>query len=175
MVSSSKLSDAIHSVRLSTVVPGDVTPANAVHHLTSGDLALKLHYLKTIYYFSPNEALLGLTVPSLKKPMFPLLNIYHPVAGRIRRDEDGRPYIKCNDGGVRIVEACCDLTVEEWLDRKEVDRHRCLVPDKAVVGPDIYFSPTVFVQVSLDHASVCSTSFLITLTTLGQFYITYLN
>ncbi|KAH0455973.1 hypothetical protein IEQ34_016005 [Dendrobium chrysotoxum] len=146
MVSSTKFSDAIHSVRLSTVVPGDVTPPNTVHHLTGGDLALKLHYLKAVYYFTPNEALLGLTIPTLKKPMFPLLNIYFPAAGRIRRDDTGRPHIKCNDGGVRIVEACCDLTVEEWLDRKEVDRHRRLLPDKAVVGPDIYFSPTVLIQ-----------------------------
>ncbi|XP_020582226.1 LOW QUALITY PROTEIN: protein ECERIFERUM 26-like [Phalaenopsis equestris] len=144
---SSNLSDAIHSIRLSTVVPGDVTPANTVHHLTGGDLALKLHYLKSVYYFRPSDVLMGLTIPSLKKPMFPLLNIYYPAAGRIRRDETGRPHIKCNDGGVRIVEACCDLTMEEWLDRKEVDRNRRLFPDKAGgVGPDIYFSPTVFIQ-----------------------------
>nr|WDA53432.1 protein eceriferum 26-like [Erycina pusilla] len=151
MVKSSEVSsELIHSVRLSTVVPGDVTPANCVHKLRGADLALKLHYLKSIYYFSSSEALVGLTLACLKKPMFPLLNIYHPAAGRIRRDEGGRPYIKCNDGGVRIVEASCDLSVEEWLHRPkdiiEVDRHRFLVPDKPVVGPEIFFSPTVFLQ-----------------------------
>jgi hypothetical protein len=54
--------------------------------------------------------------------------------------------IKCNDAGVRIVESQCDKTVGEWLDENEycVDG---LVHDH-VLGPDLAFSPLVFVKVS---------------------------
>ncbi|KAK8969333.1 Rosmarinate synthase [Platanthera guangdongensis] len=145
MVSSTAPADATRCHRLSTVVPGSVTAENTVHELTGGDLAMKLHYLRAVYYFAPSETVEGLTVPHIKEPMFPLLDIYYPAAGRIRRDDAGRPRVRCNDGGVRIVEAILEWTVEEWLRRKEVNSHRRLVPEM-VVGPDIHFSPTVFIQ-----------------------------
>ncbi|PKA52228.1 Shikimate O-hydroxycinnamoyltransferase [Apostasia shenzhenica] len=137
---------AVHGYRLSTVVPGSVTHENAVHELAGADLAMKLHYLRTVYYFAASETVEGLTTKLLKDPTFPLLDIYYPVAGRIRRDDGGRPYIKCNDGGVRIVEASCDSTFREWLESTPaINRHSRLVSD-GVVGPDLHFSPTVFLQ-----------------------------
>ena len=82
---------------------------------------------------------------------------YFPVAGRVRRAEqdaeaaaDGaprRPYIKCNDCGVRIVEVACDATVEQWL-QAEAERGglcKALAYDK-VIGPE-FFSPLLYVQV----------------------------
>ncbi|KAL6137143.1 hypothetical protein ACLB2K_062438 [Fragaria x ananassa] len=45
------------------------------------------------------------------------------MAGRIRRSENGWPFIKCNDSGVRIVEARCDETVDEWLAMALGDDH----------------------------------------------------
>ncbi|KAG0476355.1 hypothetical protein HPP92_013196 [Vanilla planifolia] len=138
---------AVHSYRISTVVPGQVTPGNLVHELSGADLAMKLHYLKGVYYYPASETVEGLSVPIMKVTMFPWLDICFPAAGRIRRDGGGRPYIKCNDAGVRILEAWTDLSLEEWLDRQETDRHRPLVPDK-VIGPDLHFSPTVYLQIT---------------------------
>ncbi|KAL6176488.1 hypothetical protein ACLB2K_053121 [Fragaria x ananassa] len=109
------------SMRLSSVVPATVTSEeHKVHELTNMDLALKLHYIKGVYYFSRVE---GVTSYDLKKPMFQLLQLYFPAAGRIRRLENGRPFIKCNDSGVRIVEARCDETVDEWLAMALGDDH----------------------------------------------------
>ncbi|WP_411026270.1 acyltransferase, partial [Salmonella sp. s58078] len=78
--------------------------------------------------------------------MFEWLDLYYPASGRIRRSENGRPFIKCNDGGVRIVEAKCDRSIDEWLGSKD----RCkndeqLVPSQ-VLGPELEFSPLVYLQ-----------------------------
>lgn len=141
---------AVTGHRFSTVVPGDVTSSAAVHELTGMDLIMKLHYLRAVYYFAPSEVVDGFGIMDLKKPMFPWLNVYYPLAGRIRRAaEGGRPFIKCNDCGLRIVEASCGRTLEEWLHADQegaTTRWRSLVPDK-VLGPELHFSPLVYIQV----------------------------
>ncbi|GLT60598.1 hypothetical protein SLA2020_333570 [Shorea laevis] len=143
MVSSNPKS-GISGVRLSSVVPARITGDNKEMELTNLDLAMKLHYIKGVYFFE-SEAVRGLTVYELKAPMFKLLETYYPGSGRIRLSEMGRPFIKCNDGGVRIVEAQCDKTVEEWLAMEDCSLDGCLAYDQ-VLGPDLGFSPLVFVQ-----------------------------
>ena len=139
--------DIVTGHTLSTVVPANVT-GDALHELTGLDLALKLHYLRVVYYFRPSEAIESLTAWKLKEPMFLMLDVFPKAAGRIRRHGSGRPHVKCNDSGVRTVEARCEKTMEEWLETEEIDRGKHLVYDK-VLGPDIFFSPLVYVQVIL--------------------------
>ncbi|PON91601.1 Transferase [Trema orientale] len=149
--------------RLSTVVPGKSRGENEDLELTNVDLAVKLHYIKGVYFFrritatttaggggdrSPIPVAGGISIDELKRPMFALLDRFFPAAGRIRRSDDGRPYIKCNDAGVRIVEAFCDeLTVDECLATRELGAsfHDRLCY-KQVLGPDLGFSPLVFLQ-----------------------------
>ncbi|RRT77767.1 hypothetical protein B296_00014153 [Ensete ventricosum] len=150
---------AVYGHKLSTVVPGSVSGETVVHELADMDLVMKLHYVRTVYYFQQSETVDGLTIVDLKKPMFRWLTSYYPVTGRIRRTEAGRPLVKCNDCGVRIVEANCCRTLEEWLQVPHSARWRPLVPDK-VLGPDLRFSPMVYVQVilSLTYLNVSSYS-----------------
>jgi hypothetical protein len=108
------------------------------------DLLMKLHYIRSIYLFN-SEAVQDLSISDLKSPMFPLLDLYSHVSGRVRIAESGRPFIKCNDAGVRIAEAHCDKTLHEWLDENEFSIDG-LVHDH-VLGPDLSFSPLVFVKV----------------------------
>ncbi|CAN1248835.1 Protein ECERIFERUM 2 [Linum perenne] len=135
------------ATRLSSVVPASVTGENKDRHLSGFDLAMKLHYIKAVYFFT-KEAASGLTIYQLKEPMFPLLAHYYTACGRIRRrpeDDRGRPFIKCNDGGVRIAEAHCgNLTLEEWLHEDKDDGW--LTFGDHVLGPDLGFSPLVYVQ-----------------------------
>ncbi|GFY85905.1 HXXXD-type acyl-transferase family protein [Actinidia rufa] len=135
----------VHDVKLSSVVPARTTGDDKVHELTNTDLAMKLHYIKALYFFN-SDAARGIDIFTLKKPMFYLLDRHVAASGRIRRQpDDGRPLIKCNDGGVRTVEARCGKTVDEWLaadDRSVDDR---LVYSEAL-GPDLGFSPLVYVQ-----------------------------
>uniref|UniRef100_A0A0E0KV20 Uncharacterized protein n=1 Tax=Oryza punctata TaxID=4537 RepID=A0A0E0KV20_ORYPU len=143
---------AVHGHRLSTVVPSSVT-GEANYDLADADLAFKMHYLRGAYYYPAGDAVRGVTIKSLKDPMFPWLDAYFPVAGRIRRADaaDGdaaaarRPYIKCNDCGVRIVEAKCDRALDDWLRDEFPDRLRQLCYDK-VLGPELFFSPLLYVQ-----------------------------
>lgn len=130
---------------LSSVVPANVT-GDLLHELTGVDLASKLHYLRAVYYFKPSEAVERLTIWQMKEPMFLMLGTFYVAAGRIRRHGTGRPYLKCNDSGVRTVEANAATTVEEWMEMEEVDRAKHLVYDK-VLGPDLAFSPLVYLQV----------------------------
>jgi len=133
--------------RISTVVPA--TPRgeeNSAYNLNYMDLLMKLHYIRSIYLFN-SKAVQNLSISDLKAPMFPLLDSYSHVSGRVRISESGRPFIKCNDAGVRIAESHCENTLREWLDEKEypVDE---LVHDH-VLGPDLAFSPLVFVKVRI--------------------------
>ncbi|CAJ1971669.1 unnamed protein product [Sphenostylis stenocarpa] len=133
------------SSKISTVVPA--TPRGDEHsvwHLSSMDLLLKLYYIRALYFFI-NDAAQGLSIYDLKKPMFPLLDHVIHLSGRIRFSESGRPFIKCNDAGVRIAESHCDLTLLEWFHENGCSIHHGLLHDH-VLGPDLGFSPLVFVK-----------------------------
>ena len=135
----------ISNIKISSVVPATVTSENKAHELTNMDLVMKLHYIHGVYFFS-GEAVQGLTIHDLKEPMFPCLDLYLTTSGRVRRSETGRPFIKCNDSGVRIVEAKCDKTIEEFLAMKDHPFHANLAYNQAL-GPDLSISPLVFIQV----------------------------
>ncbi|KAK8449598.1 hypothetical protein SEVIR_7G244700v4 [Setaria viridis] len=141
---------AVHGHRLSTVVPSSVT-GEVDYALADADLAFKLHYLRGVYYYPAGDVARGITTKVLKDPMFPWLDDYFPVAGRVRRADDDaagrRPYIKCNDCGVRIVEAKCDRDMADWLRDDAPDRLRQLCYDK-VLGPELFFSPLLYVQIT---------------------------
>lgn len=142
----------VSGTKLSSVVPGTVTGEGRVQELSGLDLAMKLHYLKGVYFFD-KEAVAGSTIYELKKPMFGWLIHFFNLCGRIRTSEDGdegqlgRPFIKLNDGGIRIVEARCSKGLEEWLAMEEC----CSLSDELLVhghalGPDLFFTPLVFLQ-----------------------------
>jgi Transferase family len=138
----------IYGHKRSTVVPASVT-GEVNHDLTNMDLAMKLHYLRGVYYFNKSDIVDSLTVLKMKEPIFHLLDIYYQISGRIRRPEEpgSRPFVKCNDCGVRIVEATCNVTLDEWLNDKEfLSRCMHLVPVE-VLGPNLKFSPATYIQV----------------------------
>lgn len=151
MVSSNSSETLLSDLKFSSVVPAKVT-GDTDYELTNLDLALKLHYVKAVYFFN-SEAVRGLTIYDLKKPMFQLLELFFTSSGRIRRSQTtGRPFVKCNDGGVRIVEAFCDKSMEEWMAMDGDSRHDRLAYSQ-VLGPDLGFSPLVFIQVINDISS----------------------
>ncbi|KAK4354748.1 hypothetical protein RND71_026942 [Anisodus tanguticus] len=139
----------ISDVKLSSVVPASITGDDKVHEFTNMDLVMKLHYIKGVYFFK-NDAVEGLHIPDLKQPMFQLLELYYQTSGRIRRSGGGdnscRPFIKCNDSGVRIVEAkCSNKTIDEWLAMNNACANEELSYDQ-VLGPDLGFAPLVYIQ-----------------------------
>ncbi|CAI8599133.1 unnamed protein product [Vicia faba] len=134
----------LQTSRISTVVPA--TPRGektGEYNLNYMDLLMKLHYIRSIHLFD-SEAVKDLSISDLKAPMFPLLDSCSHVSGRVRVSESGRPFIKCNDAGVRIAESRCEETLREWMDEKEYSVDG-LVHDH-VLGPDLAFSPLVFIK-----------------------------
>ncbi|KAM7489106.1 hypothetical protein LguiB_026590 [Lonicera macranthoides] len=146
MVSSREDQNIVYNIRLSSVGPGRMTGEDVVHEPTNLELAMKLHYLRGVYYFK-SQAFNGLTILKVKESMFPWLNHYYWTCGRMRRSESGRPYIKCNDCGVRFIEAQCDKTIDEWMDMKDGLLEKKLVYNQ-VIGPELTFSPPVLIQLT---------------------------
>ncbi|KAK3030764.1 hypothetical protein RJ639_036568 [Escallonia herrerae] len=150
---STPMESLVTDLKLSSVVPARIIGEDKFHELTNMDLAMKLHYLRGVYFFK-SEAVQGLDIFDLKKPTFHLLDLYRPSSGRIRRSEKGRPLIKCNDGGLRIVEAqCITSTVNEWLAMEDGHSLNHLLTYNHVLGPDLGFSPLVFIQ---DQRAKCN-------------------
>ncbi|PWA61949.1 HXXXD-type acyl-transferase family protein [Artemisia annua] len=143
---SSEEHNSIYDIKISTVSAGFISGHNACQELTEMDLAMKLHYLRFVYYFT-TPAFEGLTIINIKETMFNWLNYAYIPCGRFRRSDSGRPYIKCNDSGVRIIEAKCRVCLDEWLESKDGSRHKLLVPNQ-VLGPDLNFSPLVMIQLT---------------------------
>ncbi|KAL6960173.1 hypothetical protein U1Q18_047003 [Sarracenia purpurea var. burkii] len=145
-----KEENLFYDVKISSVMPGKVTGPDVVHEPTSMELAMKLHYLRGVYYFRSKAGggLPSVSAVAMRKPMFAWLDQFTAACGRLRRSESGRPYIKCNDCGVRLVEARCSKTLDEWLETKEDALEKLLVPSQ-VIGPELQFSPMVLLQVLL--------------------------
>ncbi|XP_051133407.1 protein ECERIFERUM 26-like [Andrographis paniculata] len=140
----------IYDVKVSSIGPADVTGSDLIYEPDNLDLAMKLHYLRGVYYFR-SQAFDGLSTLVIKEPMFLWLNKYPMTCGRFRRSDDhsGRPYIKCNDCGVRFIEAKSDKTLDDWfqIKDKDVSLEKVLVPNQ-YIGPELGFSPLVFVQLT---------------------------
>ena len=135
----------VYGFKLSSVGSGKITPADTVHVPSGMDLAMKLHYLRGVYFFS-SEAAEGLSVLKIKETMFVWLIEHWRVLGRFRRSESsGRPFVKCNDCGARFIEAQSDKTLEEWLGM-DSSIHKLLASNQ-IIGPELFFSPPVLFQV----------------------------
>nr|XP_043632179.1 protein ECERIFERUM 26-like [Erigeron canadensis] len=144
---SSKEERSIYDIKISTVGPGYISGQGAVQELTNMDLAMRLHYLRNVYYFK-SQAFEGLTIINIKETIFYWMNNAFIPCGRLRKsDSSGRPYIKCNDCGVRFIEARCSMSLDEWLESKDDARHKLLVPNQ-VLGPDLLYSPLVLMQLT---------------------------
>ncbi|KAI3668752.1 hypothetical protein L1987_88235 [Smallanthus sonchifolius] len=136
----------IFDIKISTVGPGYVSGHGAVQELTGMDLAMKLHYIRTVYYF-PSQAFEGFTILNIKETMFYWMNHAYIPCGRFRKSDSGRPYVKCNDCGVRLTEARCNMSLDEWLESRDDARHKFVVPSQ-VLGPDLLYSPPVLMQLT---------------------------
>ncbi|KAF3456633.1 hypothetical protein FNV43_RR01287 [Rhamnella rubrinervis] len=142
----SKEESLVYDLKLSSVGPGKTSGSDVVHELSSMDLAMKLHYVRGVYFFS-SQAVEGLTIHYIKETMFTWFNEYYYTCGRFRRSDSGRPFIKCNDCGARFIEARCDLTIDEWLEMKDWSSLQKFVSQQ-VIGPELSFSPPVLLQIT---------------------------
>ncbi|KAJ7522125.1 hypothetical protein O6H91_19G084800 [Diphasiastrum complanatum] len=104
----------------STVVPSYPTPT-FYHPLCDLVTATKDLYMHSIYYFSDNQSCSaeGKKIASLKISLSAVLSQYPVVSGRLRAQESGGLIIKCNDAGMRCLEASTKSSLREFLQAKE--------------------------------------------------------
>lgn len=139
----------VYDIIVSSTVPEKSTGEGRDREFSSMDLAMKLHYLKAVYFFE-SGSVKGLRLQDFKDPTFWWLRVFYMACGRVRRHPDTtRPFLKCNDGGIRCIEAQCSKTVAEWLamdDHQSTNDH--LLVHHQPLGPQLVFSPLVYLQIT---------------------------
>lgn len=104
------------------------------------------HLRLVLYYEFSTTRGAGEVTKKLRESISEMLSAFPKVIGRLVRTPKGHWTIKCNDAGLRMVEARVDSTVEDWL--KNVDREKEL---KLVHWEDMFHNPyfwsTFYVQV----------------------------
>lgn len=94
------------AVSATPVRPGKTYPLSCLDHL------MGRHTLHLVFYYRPGP---NLDREGLKESLSEVLSHYPAVTGRLGRGVDGGWTVKCNDAGVRLLDARASVTLEEWL------------------------------------------------------------
>ncbi|KAJ0974085.1 hypothetical protein J5N97_016050 [Dioscorea zingiberensis] len=95
------------SVPMMPVRPGKTYPLSPLDHMMAA------HTVHLVFYYRAAAAMEG-TV--LKESLSEVLTHYPAMAGRLGSGEDGNWVVRCNDAGVRVVDAKAEVTLDRWLE-----------------------------------------------------------
>lgn len=109
--SSAVRSETMIRVRaMTTAVSGTPVRPGKTFAMSVLDHLMAAHHLRIVFYYRSED------MRKLKDSLTEALSYYPPVTGRLkRREEDGNWEVKCNDAGVRVLEAKLDVSLDEWL------------------------------------------------------------
>ena len=132
----------------SIVCPSQDTPK---HSLWSSDLDLLVArvHLPTVYFYRPNGSPTFFDTQVLKEALSNVLVLFYPVAGRLRKDENGRFEIHCNGEGVLFVEAESEAVIDDFGDFTPSSELQKLIPSVDYSGDNIYVHPLLVLQVRI--------------------------
>lgn len=150
--------------RFAKSTAASVTPVRPgkTHALSPLDNAMERHTVHVVLYL---RAAPGLDREQLKESLSEVLSLYPAMTGRLTRGEgsDGAGtgsadaahahrgwVVKCNDAGVRMVDARAGVTLDEWLATATGDEEMDLLYYEPM-GPDPYIWSPFYVQVSLTN------------------------
>ncbi|XP_059640448.1 shikimate O-hydroxycinnamoyltransferase [Cornus florida] len=115
-------------VRESTMVrPAEETPRQGLWN-SNVDLVVPNFHTPSVYFYRPTAAADFFDATVLKHALARALVPFYPMAGRLRRDEDGRIEIDCQGQGVLFVEAETDSVVDDFGDFAPTLELRQLIP-----------------------------------------------
>uniref|UniRef100_A0AAU6MX23 Rosmarinate synthase n=1 Tax=Ocimum basilicum TaxID=39350 RepID=A0AAU6MX23_OCIBA len=115
-------------VKHSTLVPPSAaTPAVSLWN-SNVDLVVPNFHTPSVYFYRPTGAANFFDTAVMKAALGRALVPFYPMAGRLKRDEDGRIEIDCNAEGVLFVEAESDGTVDDYGDFAPTLELRRLIP-----------------------------------------------
>ncbi|EYU21930.1 hypothetical protein ABFS82_01G028600 [Erythranthe guttata] len=126
------------------VRPGQFSPLSVLDRLNNENSNIRLVF----YYSFPARKTAGELTDKLRESISDMLSYFPVVTGRLLRTSDGDWTIKCNDAGLRMVEAkVMKGSVEKWL--QNVDREKEL---KLVHWEEMFHKPyfwsTFYVQIT---------------------------
>ncbi|KAL2234553.1 shikimate O-hydroxycinnamoyltransferase [Sesamum indicum] len=116
------------NVKDSTLVrPAAATPMVSLWN-SNIDLVVPNFHTPSVYFYRPTAADNFFDAGVLKAALGRALVPFYPMAGRLKRDEDGRVEIDCNAEGVLFVEAESDGVVDDFGDFAPTLELRRLIP-----------------------------------------------
>ncbi|XP_031477808.1 hydroxycinnamoyltransferase-like [Nymphaea colorata] len=144
-----------------TVVSGQPCRQGKVYPLSVIDHMMGLYSLRLIFYYDhplpvkeqQPRRLAGMSnnhssgrggpvVVPLEESLSEALAFFPPVTGRLNRDADGNWEVKCNDAGVRTVEAAVPgATVAEWLEAADPEAELSLAQWEKMPDDPTFWSP----------------------------------
>lgn len=132
-----------------TVVSTKPVQPGKHHALSVLDRLMEKNHLRIVYYYpsTGDHREPGELTKRLRESVSETLSFFPVVTGRLLKHEKEEKWtIKCNDAGIRLVEARAKGTVAEWL--RNVDREKEL---KLVHWEEMFYRPyfwsTLYVQV----------------------------
>ncbi|PIA34355.1 hypothetical protein AQUCO_03800153v1 [Aquilegia coerulea] len=136
----------IVTVEDSTIVqPFEETPKLTLW-TSNVDQLFKVH-IPSVYFFKPNGSSNFFNADLLKGALSKVLVPFYPVAGRLKKDKNGRLEIECNGEGALFVEAYTKSNLADLGDFEPSMELMQLIP-RLGKGQDIYSSPFVLLQVT---------------------------
>lgn len=109
------------------VRPAQETPKRNLWN-SNVDLVVPSMHTPSVYFYRPNGSSSFFDAKVMKEALSRVLVPFYPMAGRLRRDEDGRIEINCNGEGVLFVEAETGSVVEDFGDFAPSLELRQLIP-----------------------------------------------
>ncbi|KAJ8755306.1 hypothetical protein K2173_019104 [Erythroxylum novogranatense] len=116
------------TVKESTLVPpSSETPRYGLWN-SNVDLVVPRFHTPSVYFYRPTGAANFFDPKVMKEALGKALVPFYPMAGRLRRDEDGRIEINCNGEGVLFVVAETSSVIDEFGDFAPTLELRQLIP-----------------------------------------------
>ncbi|XXG58613.1 hypothetical protein AAC387_Pa04g0885 [Persea americana] len=115
-------------VRESAVVrPAQDTPRHILW-ISNVDLVVSQMHTPSVYFYRPNGSTNFFDPQILKEALSKALVPFYPIAGRLKRDKNGRIEIDCNGEGVLFVEAETDAAIDDFGDFAPTMEFKRLIP-----------------------------------------------
>ncbi|KAM6586062.1 hypothetical protein CsatB_013064 [Cannabis sativa] len=115
-------------VKESTMVkPATETPQRILWN-SNLDLVIPSIHTPSVYFYRPTGAANFFDAGVMKQALSKALVPFYPMAGRLRRDDDGRIEIDCNADGVLFVEAESNFVIDDFGDFAPTPELRRLIP-----------------------------------------------